>query len=613
LLAVVPLALAGVAIWRLNSRSAVIAAGSGRSAAIGSMEQIVESVYSMCEAARAPLEQAVRIGLDGAWFEVRQHGDFQLDPKQVVAWTAVNQYDHARHSVSLPALMLGGVWLGQTSDPATAVPLVDEVRALTDASSTVFQRMNAAGDMLRVATNVTGGDGKRAIGTFVPAVNPDGTPNPVVSVVLRGDAFIGRAFVVSSWYLTGYAPIRLSGAVAGMLYLGIPETRATSRIRETALKLRPGRSGYVFILNTAGANRGRYLISAGGRAEGANVWDAQDSQGRYFVREVCQKALAFAGATGRDSYAWQDPADSVARLRMVTYRYYKPWDWVIGVAIPEDEALEGVRHIEAESGRSIRYLVAILLAALTLAGASWYLVVRGMVRRTSAVVGALKEASVEVASASGRVTAISQRLAGEASEQAESNRKIASSLDQMSKGSRESLGHMRGLSEATGEARAAAENAAKQIASMRGAMDNIQSASQEVVKINKLIDEIAFQTGLLALNAAIEAARAGQAGSALRSWRMKCGVWPAVAPRLPGKPPRKYATASPPPRKARPSPRRFPMTSSRSPPVRHASTAWPPRSRPRRSNPIVRSRASARRRAPFRAPPSPPPPMPRKG
>jgi methyl-accepting chemotaxis protein len=254
------------------------------------------------------------------------------------------------------------------------------------------------------------------------------------------------------------------------------------------------------------------LISAGGRPEGANVWDLRDSQGRYFARDICHRALALAGVTGWDSYTWRDPNDSVARTRMVAYRYYKPWDWVIGVAIPEDEVLEGVRRIETESARGVQYLVGILLAALALAGASWYLVVRGIVRKTSAVVGALKEASVEVASASGKVTAISQRLAGEAAAQADSNRKIAGSLDHISKNSRESLLHMRGLSEATGEAHTAAENGTRQIASMHGAMRNIQSASQEVVEINALIDEIAFQTGLLALNAAIEAARAGQAG-----------------------------------------------------------------------------------------------------
>ncbi|MGA2117197.1 MAG: Cache 3/Cache 2 fusion domain-containing protein [Bryobacteraceae bacterium] len=513
LLAVVPLALAGVALWRLNTRTAAIAAASGRKAAVSSMEQIVESVYSMCDAARVPLEQAVRIGLDGAWFEVRQKRGFGMDPKRTVVWHAVNQYDHTGKDVWLPAMLLGGAWLGQIPDPATPVTLVDDVRALTEASSTVFQRMNAAGDMLRVATNVTAADGKRAIGSFIPAVNPDRTPNPVVSTVLRGDAFVGRAFVVSSWYLTGYSPIRMGSTVAGMLYLGVPETRATSKVRETALKLHPGRSGYVLILNTAGSSRGRYLISAGGRPEGANVWDARDSEGRYFMRDICQKALALSGSTGQNSYAWQDPNDIVARTRMVAYRYYKPWDWVIGVAIPEDEALESVSRIETESARGIRYLAAILLAALALAGGTWYLVVRGMVRKTGSVLRVLNEATVEVTSASGKVTEISQRLAREAAAQAESNRKIATSLDHMSKGSRESLGHMRGFSEATGKAHAAAANGAKRIASMHEAMDKIQSAGREVVKINALIDEIAFQTGLVALNAAIEAARAGQAGT----------------------------------------------------------------------------------------------------
>ena len=51
-----------------------------------------------------------------------------------------------------------------------------------------------------------------------------------------------------------------------------------------------------------------------------------------------------------------------------------------------------------------------------------------------------------------------------------------------------------------------------QMAALSGAMGDISSNAQEITKIAKVIEDIAFQTNILSLNASVEAARAGQAG-----------------------------------------------------------------------------------------------------
>ncbi|WP_248308804.1 methyl-accepting chemotaxis protein, partial [Bosea thiooxidans] len=62
------------------------------------------------------------------------------------------------------------------------------------------------------------------------------------------------------------------------------------------------------------------------------------------------------------------------------------------------------------------------------------------------------------------------------------------------------------------EAMQAAENGGAIAGQAVEAMARIESASQKISDIIRVIDDIAFQTNLLALNAAVEAARAGEAG-----------------------------------------------------------------------------------------------------
>ena len=72
-------------------------------------------------------------------------------------------------------------------------------------------------DDVRIATNVLNEVGARAIGTRVSA-------EVYQRVVVEGERWLGRAYVVRDWYLTGYTPLRgLDGDVLGMLYVGLLE------------------------------------------------------------------------------------------------------------------------------------------------------------------------------------------------------------------------------------------------------------------------------------------------------------------------------------------------------------------------------------------------------
>lgn len=137
---------------------------------------------------------------------------------------------------------------------------------------------------------------------------------------------------------------------------------------------------------------------------------------------------------------------------------------------------------------------------------------RDLNKKLGSVATVLNDASAQVSAAASQVSGSSQSLAHGASEQAASLEETSASLEEingMSKRNTENAHDAKALAQDT---RQTADQGTAEMQEMIAAMDAIKSSSDNIAKIIKTIDEIAFQTNILALNAAVEAARAGEAG-----------------------------------------------------------------------------------------------------
>ena len=128
------------------------------------------------------------------------------------------------------------------------------------------------------------------------------------------------------------------------------------------------------------------------------------------------------------------------------------------------------------------------------------------------MISSVKSSVDQVAAGADQVSNGAQSLAQGATEQASAVEQLSANINDIATAARRNADSAKAAKENADMAGAQNAESQQQMTQMIAAMNDITATSQEISKIIKTIEDIAFQTNILALNAAVEAARAGSAG-----------------------------------------------------------------------------------------------------
>lgn len=471
-----------------------------------------EGIISMLRLQQATLEASVDSGLNVAGEFAQRSGGIGISDQEQVSWTAVNQFTGESRECVLPQVRLGETSFNVNAAADQPTLFVDEVASLLgDATCTVFQRVNSAGDMLRVATNVKNAKGKRGIGTYIPATDPDGTENPVVASLLRGERFVGRAFVVDDWYWAGYEPVfDEHQALIGAVYVGFKLERV-KQVRDAIKQVRVGKDGYACVFGSTGNHRGHYIISYEGLRDGEDASMVEDADGERIIDTVIQTAVELkAGECEFVSYPWQNPGEAAPRQKIAAVKYYEPWDWTVMVTAYEDDFQEARDRTSSafnwmmlwSAGGAAAVLAVVLVAAVYFArqitlpladvASGMQEISEGNGDLTKRLPTDSGDEAAELADAFNTLMDKLQAIIGDvihtAGELGESSREILATATELSKGAQETTGRSSSVAGAAEEMSASMGNMSAASEQMTA---NVKAVAAAVEEMTATISEIA--------------------------------------------------------------------------------------------------------------------------